>query len=248
MEPIDDILIPPTPAKPEARRLRARHVLRVLAFIIVVAALLYAGKLLKFNADDTATQRWAAVTGVAPLFFFGLVLWWYAGRKVEELDRPLFRRPAENDTDARFGSSNQFLAGASVVATFTGLCSVIFGGILAWRPGALAPVSPGLAEIPLQPRPFLLLGAMLIVLGAVALGLARNGFWVVVSLLSGFFGIVAVAFGSAVAWHREVLLRAFPFLQHAQLSPRPILGMGALLVVLAVVALGLALRRKTPQA
>jgi len=248
MEPIDDILIPPPPAKAESKRWRARHILRTLAFVIVVAALLYAGKLMKFNVDETPAQRWTEVFGVAPLFLFGLVLWWYAGRKVDELDRPLFSRPAADDPDSRLGSTSQFLAGASVVASFTGLCSMIFGGIIAWRPDSLAPVFPGLAAIPLQPRPFLLLGSLLIVLGAAALGLARNGFWVVVSLLAGFIGIVAVAFGSAVAWHRDVLVHAFPFLQNAQLAPRPILGMGALLVLLAVAALGFALRKKTPRA
>jgi hypothetical protein len=248
MEPIDDVLIPSAPSPPKARRLRARHILRCLAFVIVVAALLYAGKLVKFNASDTVERRRADLLGVAPLFLFGVVLWWYAGRKVDELDRPLFRRATADQADLRLGLHTHFLAGISVISVFTGLCSVVFGGILAWRPEALAPVFPGLADISLQARPFLSIGALLIILGGGALGLARNGFWVVVSLLSGFIGILAVAFGAAVSWHRDVLLHAFPFLQHAQLSPRPILFMGVLLVLLAVAALGLALRRKPPRA
>lgn len=247
MEPIDDILIPPPPSKPDARRLRSRHLLRILAFVIMVAALLYAGKVLKMNINDTPERRRSEVLGVCPLFLFGLVLWWYAGRKVDELDRPLFSRSGEADADVRLGVRSQFLVGTSVIAAFTGLCSVIFGAILAWQPAALAPVFPGLAAVPLRPRPFLIIGALLIILGAVALGLARNGFWVVVSLLAGFVGIVAVALGAALAWHRDVLLHAFPFLQHAQLAPRPILWMGALLTVLAVVALGVALRKNAPQ-
>jgi len=247
MEPIDDVLIPPAPTKPENRRFRARHVLRVLAFVIVVAALLYAGKLLKFNAGDSPARRWSEVMGVAPLFFFGLVLWWYGGRNVAELDRPLFRRSADNDPTLRQNIRSQFLAGSSAIAVFIGLCSMTFGAILGWRPDALAPVFPALAQIPLQPRPFLAIGALLIIVGVVALGLARNGFWVAVSLLAGFIGLSGVSLGAALTWHHDVLMHNFPFLQHAQLAPRPILIMGALLMALSVVAFGLAQRRKSPK-
>lgn len=176
-----------------------------------------------------------------------MVLWWYAGRKVEELDQPLFRGTAEDPADVRLGVRSQFLAGLSVIAVFTGLCSVLFGGILAWRPEALKPVLPALTQNPLLGRPFLAIGALLIILGMGALALARNGFWVVLSLLAGFIGMLAVALGAALAWHRDVLLPAFPFLLHLQLAPRPILGIGILLEVLALIALGLALRRKTPR-
>lgn len=247
MEPIDDILIPPAPRKSDARRLRARHFLRILAFIIVVAALLYAGKLMKFHLNDPPAQQRADLLSVAPLFLFGVVLWWYAGRKVDELDRPLLGDPAADTTDVRLGARSQFLASVSVIALFTGLCSMIFGGILAWRPAALKPVIPALAQIPLSGRPFLAIGALLVILGLVALGLARDGFWVVVSLVAGFTGILAVALGAALAWHRDVLLPVFPFLLRAQLSPRPILGLGVLLLLLALAALGLALRRKIPR-
>jgi hypothetical protein len=71
---------------------------------------------------------------------------------------------------------------------------------------------------------------------------------VVLSLLAGFIGLLAVGLGAALAWHRDVLLPAFPFLLRLQLASRPILGIGLLLEVLALVALGLALRRKTPRA
>jgi len=228
--------------------MRARHILRVLSFFIVVASLLYAGKLLKFNLGDTPDQRWTNLLGVMPLFIFGIVLWWYAGRKVDELDRPLFNAKSNQSADTRLGARGNFLAIVSIVSTFMGLCSVAFGSILAWRPEAFAPIFPRLADWALKAQPFLIIGALLIVLGLLAIGFARNGFWVAVSLLSGFTGLCGVALGAALAWHHDVMIHSFPFLKYAKLSSGPILVMSALLVMFATAALGLALRNTKSKA
>jgi hypothetical protein len=225
--------------------MRARHILRTLAFLIVVATLLYAGKLLKFNLGDPPEQRRADVLGVVPMFFFGLVLWWYAGRKVDDLDRPLFGGAADSPT--RLGVRGNFLALSGVLSAFVGLCSVSFGAILAWRPETLEPVFPHIRDAMLQPGPFLVVGGLLIVLAILVIGFARNGFWVAVSLLAGCTGLCGVALGAALAWHQDVMLHAFPFLKYTHLTGGPILIMSMLLVLLAVVALALALRSKESQ-
>jgi len=244
MEPIDDILIPRAPAKSAARGWRSRHILRLLAFLIILAALCYAGKLLRTDVVSSRGQKISELLGLAPLFAFGLVLWWYAGRNVEELSRPLFGGAEAGNADLRLGARSPFLAGISVLAAFTGLCSLSFGVILALKREMIEQVFPALQQVPLSPRPFLIIGGLLVILAGVALGLARNGMWVVVSLLAGFLGMCGVAFSAALAWHRDVVYNAFPILQRANLTLAPILLFSVLLVALAAVALALA-RRKT---
>ena len=246
MEPIDDILIPRASPPASERGWRARHFLRLLAVLIVVAGLVYAGKLLRADVISSPAQRTANMLGLLPLLAFGGVLWWYAGRPVEELSRPLFGGGAAGTADLRLGARNSFLAAMSVVAIFTGLCTFVFGAILALKREALVHAFPSLDLLQVAPRPFLIIGGILVGLGGLALGLARNGAWVAVSLLAGFTGFCGVALGATLAWHRDVILNAFPDLQKAHFSAPPVFIFSGLLLVLAVAALGLALKRKAP--
>ncbi len=213
MEPNSDILTPPASRPTEARGMRARHILRLLAVLIVAAALLYAGKLLRADVVSSRAQKTADLLEILPLMAFGVVLWWYSGRNVEELSSPLFRGGAAGGGDLRLGARNAFLAGTSVIAIFTGLCTAVFGAILAVKRDLLERAFPALEHVSLAPRPFLIIGGILVVLGGLALGLARNGVWVAICLLAGFLGMGGVAFGATLAWHRDVMLTAFPILQ-----------------------------------
>ncbi len=244
MEPIDDILIPQASPKTRTGVMRTRHFLRLLAILIVVAGLIYAGKLLRGDVVSSHAQRMADLLGVLPMLAFGVVLWWFAGRNVAEMSNPLFNDGTKEGAALRLGARNSFLAGVSVVAIFTGICTFVFGAILALKREALDHVFPSLAQVSFAPRPFLVIGGILVVLGGLALGLARNGAWVAVSVLAGVTGMCGMALGTTLAWHQDVMLNAFPELQKAHFSAPPIFILSAMLLVLAMAALGLALRRK----
>jgi hypothetical protein len=72
----------------------------------------------------------------------------------------------------------------------------------------------------------------------------HNAFWVVASLLAGFLGLSSVTFGATLALRPQALMVAYPYLRQLNLSPKPILVIGGLLVVLSLAALALAVRRR----
>jgi len=228
--------------------MRARHILRLLAILIVAAALFYAGKILRADVISSHAQKTADLLGVLPLLAFGVVLWWYSGRNVGELSNPLFRSRTAGEDEMRMGARNAFLAGTSVIAIFAGLCTMVFGAILAVKRDLLERAFPALEQVSLAPRSFLIFGGILVVLGGLALGLARNGAWVAICLLAGFLGMCGVAFGATMAWHRDVMLTAFPIMQRMNFSAPTIFLLSGGLLAMAALALGLAVRSKTPKA
>ncbi len=127
MEPVDDILIPSAQPKRPTRRVTSKHVLRVLALILMAAALAYAGKVLKLDSERLVTHSKEDVLAVAPIFLFGVILWWYAGRKVDELSRPLFRAASDPATEARVDLRNFFWLGASLMSGVVGFGAIIVG-------------------------------------------------------------------------------------------------------------------------
>jgi hypothetical protein len=175
MEPVDDILIPP-PAR-EANRLRTRHVIRHLAFVLMSVAAVCGNAVYQADMLAPASQRMADLFGVGVIFFFGVFLWWLGGRKMGELEQPIFRSNTDAPTDPRIDR--------------------------------------------------------------------RNIVWVAASLLAGFVGVASITLGATLALRRDVLITAYPFLRHLNLSPKPLLAIGGLLVLLSIAALVLAMRRRS---
>lgn len=191
MEPVDDILLPPAQPQRTTRRLSSKHVLRTLAVILMASALAYVGKVLKLDSERLVTHSKDDLLAVAPIFLFGVILWWYAGRKVAELSRPLFRAPGDSATEARVDMRNFFWLGASLISGVVGLGAIIVG------------------------MTFLRFGK--------DLRMAMPDFF-------------------------EKLEQSMPQVQKLEVTPAPVITAGILLVVIAILALVLAMRRRTPTA
>lgn len=170
MEPVDDILIPPT--APAGNRILTRHVVRGLAFVLMAVAAVCGNDI--YHADLLAppTQRTTDLIGAGLIFSFGVLLWWVAGRKMAEMDRPIFRNSTDSPADLRIDRSNILWIGASLLSGFIGLCSLTFGATLAMRPKELMTAYPVLRQFNFWPKPILVIGGMLVVLSVVALVLA----------------------------------------------------------------------------
>jgi len=164
MELKDDILIPSEPS----RRLSSKHILRVLAVLLVAAALAYADKILKLDSAATVARRRADVLPVIPIFLFGILLWWYAGRKMDRLEL-----------------RNVFWLSTSLISGFVGLSAVTIGWIFL-RYGEqlhrklpsffedLENRLPTLRHLEASPGPLIATGILLVVLAGVALALAKR--------------------------------------------------------------------------
>jgi hypothetical protein len=172
MEPVDDILIPP-PA-PESNRICTRHLVRGLAFVLMSVAAVCGNQIYHADILAPAAQRTADTVGVGLVFVFGMLLWWVAGRKISEMNRPLFRHASDAPDELRIDRHNILWIVASLLAGFIGLCAVTFGGTLALRSKELLTAYPVLRELNLSPRPILIIGGLLIALSMVALGLAMR--------------------------------------------------------------------------
>jgi len=184
MEPKDDILIPPAPPS-ASRRLRTKHILRVLSVLIIAAALAYAGRVLNIDRMATPAHRRADLLPVVPILLFGILMWWYAGRKLDELSRPLFRSKSDSAEDVRMDLRNVFWLGASLVSGFVGLTAVIIGCVFVQHgeqlrkalPDFFANLEkrlPALRHLEVSPSPMIITGVLLVVLAGVTLGLAMR--------------------------------------------------------------------------
>jgi len=172
MEPVDDILIPSESDKTGPSRLRTKHVLRAFAGIVIIATIGYASMLYRQDAASTIANRNADLVGVIPGVLFGVVLWWYAGRKVGAVTRPLFRNATDADSEVRLDRHNLWWVAVSLVAGFIGLFSATVGATLLLRREALLTAYPFLREVHLAPWPIILMGSALILLAMLALALA----------------------------------------------------------------------------
>jgi hypothetical protein len=169
MEPIDDILIPRPKQQP--RRLRTRHLVRALALILIVGSALYGRAAYYMDAFAPHAQRMSDLFGAGAAVFFGICLWWYAGRPLKELEQPMFGRGSE-DPQMTVGRGFWIMAGS--VAGFIGMAAVTFGATLALRPEDLKNAFPSLKAMNLSSSPILIIGTLLIVLAGVALALASR--------------------------------------------------------------------------
>jgi len=174
MEPVDDILIPQSTPTAEPNRLRTRHVVRALAFILISVAAVCGNEVYRADLLALASQRTADMVGVGLVFFFGILLWWLGGRKVGEMAQPVFRNASDAATDMRIDRHNIIWIAASVLAGFIGLSAVTLGATLAFRAQALMTAYPILREMNLSPKPILIMGGLLVVLAMVALALAMR--------------------------------------------------------------------------
>ncbi len=184
MEPKDDILIPPT-APRSSRRMRSKHILRILAVLMMAAALGYADKILHLYGVATAAHRRAELLPAISIFLFGILLWWYAGRKLDEFSRPLFRNKNDAVADMRVDLRNVFWLGASLVSGFVGLSAVIIGWVFVRHGEQLRKVLPSffanlekrlppVRQLEVAPEPLILTGVFLVVLAGVTLALAMR--------------------------------------------------------------------------
>jgi hypothetical protein len=173
MEPVDDILIPRP--KSNTRRFRTRHVLRMLAVVIMLVAMGYAGACLKLDVFGTRTQRLHDLIGISPTFILGLCLWWYAGREGAELNRPLFQTREEKAAQNAMNASRGLWLSLSILAGAFGMVSVIYGATMELHGQTLRRVLPILAQIKTPNRTLLIIGALLLVLSCVAWSLSRSG-------------------------------------------------------------------------
>jgi len=169
MDPVDDILIPPEPDQAGSSRLRTKHVLRAFAVIVIIAAAGYASMLYRQDTASTIAHRQVDLLGVVPALLFGLVLWWYAGRKVSAINRPLFRNAADAESEVRMDRHNLFWVGVSMVAGFIGLSAATLGATLVLRREALITAYPFLREVHLSGGPLIIMGGVLIALAVVAM-------------------------------------------------------------------------------
>jgi hypothetical protein len=184
MEPVDDILLPREQPKRQPRRLTSKHILRVLAVILMAAALAYLGKVLKLDSERLVSHSRDDLQAVAPIFLFGALLWWYAGRS-GELTRPLFRSPGDPATEPRVDWCNFFLLGASLVCGVLGLGTVIVG-LTFLRYGTdlrkampvffaqLEKSLPFASKLEANPMPVVLSGVVLVVVAVAAYLLAAR--------------------------------------------------------------------------
>jgi hypothetical protein len=108
------------------------------------------------------------------VFFFGVLLWWFGGRKTDEMSQPIFRSKSDAPTDLRIDRGNILWVAASLLAGFIGLTSVTFGAMLAFRREVLMTAYPFLRQLNLSPKFFLIIGGLLVVLSVAALGLAMR--------------------------------------------------------------------------
>jgi hypothetical protein len=169
MEPIDDILIPRPKQGP--RRLRTRHLVRALALALILGALLYGRASYYMDANGTHAQRVSDLLGSGAAVFFGICLWWYAGRSLKELEQPMFGRGSE---DPQMNSGRGFWITVGSLAGFIGMAAVTFGATLALRGDDLMTAFPALKEMHLSSSPILIIGALLVVLSGIALALANR--------------------------------------------------------------------------
>lgn len=183
MEPVDDILIP-QPKRP-ASRLASKHVLRVLAVILMAAALAYMGKVLNLDSEKLVSHSQEDLLAIAPIFLFGVLLWWFAGRKVDELSRPLFRGKQDAPTDTRVDVRNIFWLGASLLSGLVGMGAIIIGTTFLRYGSDLKRAMPvffqkleqGLPQIQrleARPLPLILAGGGLVVFSLAMLALAMR--------------------------------------------------------------------------
>ncbi len=183
MEPNDDILTPPTP--PQQRRIRPKHVMRCMAVLLMAAALGYADKVLKIDSTAAPTVRRLDLLSTLPVFLFGILLWWYAGRKLDEFSRPMFRSRQDSATDVRVDVRNFFWLGASLMSGFVGLSAVIIGLVFAWQGKEIRKVLPvffdnlekqlpQLKSLETAPAPLIMIGALLVLVAGVTLALAMR--------------------------------------------------------------------------
>jgi hypothetical protein len=172
MEPVDDILIPPSATNPN--RLRGRHVLRFMAFVLMAVAAVCGNQVYRADALAPASQRTADIIGVGVVFFFGVLLWWFGGRKTGEMSQPVFRCKSDAPGDLRIDRGNILWVAASLLAGFIGLTSVTFGALLALRREVLMTAYPFLRQLNLSPKFLLMIGGLLVFLSIAALGLAMR--------------------------------------------------------------------------
>jgi hypothetical protein len=170
MEPTDDILLPQP--KPNPRRFRNRHILRTLAVVLVIVSLGYGEACLRMDLLAPRSQRLSDLLGVAPVFFFGLCLWWYGGRALPELNAPMF--PSARAGDTTLGWQRGLWLVLSLAGGFVGLCAVTYGATLAWHGREIKAFFWVPSPMEFWSRVFLLGGALLLVLAGVALSLARK--------------------------------------------------------------------------
>ncbi len=170
MEPVDDILIPPSAR--ESNRFRTRHVMRMMAFILMAVAAVCGNEVYRGDLVASAAQRTTDMMGVGLVFFFGALLWWFGGRKIGEMDRPIFRSSKDAPTDLRIDRRNIFWVAASLLAGFIGLTSLTFGATLALRGKILMAAYPFLRQLNLSPKPLIVIGGLLVLLSVAALALA----------------------------------------------------------------------------
>jgi hypothetical protein len=184
MEPNDDILNPTEPSRP-AWRLRPKHVLRALALLLMAAALGYVVKVLAIDSTARAELRRLDLLTSLPIFVFGVLLWWYAGRGLDEFSRPLFRGKGDAETDVRVDLRNIFWLGASLTSGFVGMSALIIGLVFDRHGEELRKVMPEFFDIlekrlpPLHnletsPGPLIMTGVLLVLLAAVTLALAMR--------------------------------------------------------------------------
>ncbi|HVU37001.1 MAG TPA: hypothetical protein VHC95_01565 [Opitutales bacterium] len=185
MEPADDIPPSATPAQPRPTRFTSRHVLRMLAAVLLVSATIYTIKVWKLDGQLLTTHRQQDLLAISPVFLFGAILWWYAGRKMDEISRPLFRNRSDSPTDARVDLRNVCWLVLSIVSGFVGMAAIIVGGTFALHGKELHAAMPDffnkleqrvpkIQGLEATPAPIIWAGALLVGVAALALGLAMR--------------------------------------------------------------------------
>ncbi len=185
MEPVDDILIPQAEPKRSTQRLTSKHVLRALAVILMVASLAYMGKVLKIDGEKLVSNRKEDMLAIAPFFLFGVLLWWYAGRRVDELARPLFRDKSDAPSAVRVDMRTILWLTTSLVSGLAGFSAVIIGVVFSRYAADLKKTMPvffdklerGLPQVQqleAKPMPLIITGVALIVVSLVAVALATR--------------------------------------------------------------------------
>ncbi len=184
MEPVDDILLPPPPAPaPSQKRLRSRHILRVLAVLLVGVAVYYCMKMVAIERASLNQHRLRDALSIAPVFLFAGLLWWYAGRRVDELSRPLFRGKGDASTDVRVDFRNVVWLVTSFVSGFVGLTAITIGAVFATHINDLKKVMPDFFDqleqrlpqmrmLEKSPSPMIWSGVVLVVIAVLAMALA----------------------------------------------------------------------------
>lgn len=183
MESADHHLPSATPLPPS--RFTSRHVLRVLAAVLLVSATIYSVKIWKLDGQQLNSHRKQDLLAISPVFLFGAILWWYASRKIDEIARPIFRNKSDSAADPRVDLRNVCWLAASMVSGFVGLAAIVVGGTFALHGNDLRKAMPDffskleqrlpkIQGLETTPAPIIWAGVLLVGIAVLALMLAMR--------------------------------------------------------------------------